>query len=809
MLLNGIYDVTCEYNGEKLEFIGKVPGCVHRDLIENGTIKDIFYRDNSEKYEWIENADFTYSRTFSVSELKPCAYISFDGIDTYSKIYLNGVLIGETDDMFIPYSFRVDGILKEGENRLRVELRSPIKEVRGLPLREGAFTRERMNTRRIQCTYGWDWVARFVTLGIIGDVSLDFREHNEIDNVYIYTKDINPYSAQLQLDISIRDFRDSGESLKILITSPDGQAVIEKERRLISPMLSERIDITSPELWYPNGYGAQPLYTLTVISGNDEKRLNFGIRRISVIQPPDAPESENKKIAMMLKSVDYLAARDRNEVTSGFTILVNDIPIFAKGADFVPCEPFISDETPEKVTRLLTLAKEAHINMIRVWGGGVFSSDIFYDTCDRLGILVAQDFLMACGHYPEDEEWFIDRLNKEAYHAAIRLRNHPSLAFWNGDNENAVDGDENRTDYPGFLSATRGIEPILKKYDPERYFFASSPYGGFPFSSVTVGTAHNTNYVFDYMTFIKNNGMKDYIEERGEHLLSRFNSEQPIFGLPFVSSLKKFMTDEDIFGADQSISEYHTKNNPALGDTTLYDYFIIFTKKVFGDFQDGADRVKKCQMIQCDTVRMTMELYRRNKSFASGLLYWMYNDCWPSANGWSIVDYYAMPKPAYYAFKRAAKPVIASVWKKWGIYSVYVCNDGLKNARGRGVLYSYNIKSGNSDSIFKFEFDVAGSSSSAVFTVTADAFKISADNILICDIEGEFGSDRAMYISGRYSDFDFEYSEPRIIAEDSESITVISDTFNPIALIDVPYLIEENAFIAKRGEIRKIPKVRS
>ena len=206
--------------GMPLELDATVPGCVHADLIKNNVISDIYYRDNSKRVLWIEDRDFTYKKEFFVDTLSSNAYVEFDGLDTYSDIYLNGVKIGDTNDMFIPYEFCVDGILRQGENTIEVRFRSPIKEVEGLPLYEGAFTRERMNTRRIQCTYSWDWVDRFVTMGIYRDARIAFRESNEIESIYVFTKDINPYSAQLKLEVSFRDFELCDDKAHIEIISP-------------------------------------------------------------------------------------------------------------------------------------------------------------------------------------------------------------------------------------------------------------------------------------------------------------------------------------------------------------------------------------------------------------------------------------------------------------------------------------------------------------------------------------------------------------------------------------------------------------
>lgn len=788
-------------NGNAISIEASVPGCVHTDLQNAGILGDIFSRDNSKKCQWIESKDFTYVKKFTVTELFGNAVIVFDGLDTYCGVYLNGQLLGECSDMHIPYEFEADGIIVKGENTLEVKFRSPVREVEGMPNHAGAFTTERMNTRRIQCTYSWDWVDRFVTMGIYRSCRLEFREPNTIEEYYIYTADINPYTAQLHLKVYIRDFVNCGDELNIKIVSPRGKTVFSKKRIIITPTLEEYIDIPDPQLWYPNGYGEHPLYELTLETAADTVKSKMGIRRLTIIQPVDDPDSEYARIAETLKKEDFLQNPDKNEVFSGFTLLCNGIKIMCRGANWVPCDPFPSAETPDKIRTLLELGAEGGVNMLRVWGGGIFEQDAFYENCDRLGILVTQDFLMACGSYPENEEWFINALKREARAAALRLRNHCCLAWWSGDNENAVNGNENRTDFDGYRAATFGIQPVLGQLDPQRYFLASSPYGGDKYCSATRGTTHNTYYLGDFFSYVRNSDFSDYREYFSKYL-NRFNAEQPAIGMPFVSSLRKFLTDEDIFGGDTSMSEYHTKNNPGLGAVTLYGYVDMMSRKIFGDFRSGEDRVLKMQLLQCEWVRLSLELFRRNKWYSSGIIYWMFNDCWPAANGWSLIDYYAKPKPAYYVFKRCSRPVIASIERKDNNLNVYICNDGLENAEGSGKLYLYDFAEKRVKLSYGFLFVCAANESDKVFTVSCEEYDAirGGSTVLLCDIESNLGSDRAFFINDRYSDLALSYMYPEI-SEDDGGYSVSSETFLPFALCDTgDTVVNENSFPLLPGE---------
>ena len=298
--------------------------------------------------------------------------------------------------------------------------------------------------------------------------------------------------------------------------------------------------------------------------------------------------------------------------------------------------------------------------MIRIWGGGAFESKHFYDECSRLGITVTQDFLMACGSYPEDEDWFIEELKKEAKYAARLMRNQPCLMWWSGDNENAVNGCDTDENYQGRRSAYEGIAPILYNEDPMRRFLPSSPFGGKKYASNTVGTTHNTQYLGEMFGYFLQDDCSDY-KEFFKKFRARFIAEEPQMGAISLPSLKKIMGDEYIYEGDE-MWLYHTKTNPCLPHE-LYEYIVGFARAVLGDFKDGKDRVFKFRYIQYEWIRVVMEQMRREKGFCSGIVYWMLNDCWPAASGWSLIDFYNLPKDAYYSFKRCAKPVVSSIDK--------------------------------------------------------------------------------------------------------------------------------------------------
>ncbi len=810
-----------------------VPGCVHTDLLKAGIISDPFWRTEADNVQWIENCDVIYRGKFHLDSAFQKPALIFYGLDCYAEIELNGELLGKTDNMFVRHLFDAAEILKIGENILKIHFFSPVKAVEGKPPRSAAFTCERLYTRRIQCTYGWDWVARFVTMGIWRPVELieltpdlltDDGFGIENEGIYIYTKSLNRFGAQLCLKLDFQNISGSG-TVKMEIAAPDGKTVWQKARRILAANdenraeLSEFIDIPHPELWYPAGYGEQPIYTLTCRVYNeenictDERLQPFGIRTVELLETNDEPGSEWAELAEKIKNYEHLSHWDKNKISSRFCLLVNGVEIFCQGANWVPCEPFPSAESEDKIERLVELARAAGVNMLRVWGGGIVEKRAFYDACDRKGILVTQDFLMACGHYPEEDADFLNQLKREARASALALRNHPSLVWWSGDNENAVEGNENMPDYKGRRAALCAIGPVLQRLDPNRRFLPSSPYGGVPYASAVRGTTHNTQFLGEFFEWVRNadnNGQWHCYREYFDRYLDRFTAEQPAIGMPFVSSMRKFMEDEDIFGNDTSVSEYHTKNNPGLGEVTLYGYVDRLTKGIFGQYKDGEDRVNKMQLLHCEWIRLSMELFRRNAWYSSGILYWMWNDCWPAANGWSMVDYYAMPKPAFYSFMRCAKSVIASIVPDdGGKTKVYVSSIGAaQEVTGEMSIYKYNIVTGEESFKSSVKFSLKPDGAFSAFE--CEAIPLENDTVLLADVKTSLGNDRAFSLPAKrnYADMALGIGELEVIAEDELSVTVKAKKATPFAMLDRDGEIYRGfGEFMKADEIRRFEKI--
>ncbi len=770
-----------------------VPGCVHSDLISNGIIKDIFWRDNNKQYQWIESCDWDYECIFD-ADVNLNAFLVFEGLDTYAEIYLNGTKVGETMDMFIPYKFDVSHVLKQTENILTVYFRSPIKEIEGLPLCKGAFTRERLRTRRLQCTYSWDWVDRFVTCGIYRPVYLEYANGIDVDGVYVYTENIDIFSAQICAELYFKNYG-KGSIAHIEIIDPNGNAAGYADVYVDREKVVRRFDIVEPKLWYPNGYGEQPLYTIKITVGENTFTESFGIRTLKIMQIQD---NKNGAYWEKAEAAEATAAGQKYAVSqdyAGFQVVVNGKKIFCKGGNWVPCEPFPSEESDDKIRKLVCMAKDMGANFLRVWGGGLFEKKSFYDECDKCGILVAQDFLMACGEYPEKEQWFIDLLTAESEYATKYLRNHPCLAWYHGDNENASRGSDTSADFVGRRSALDGIMPQIYKNDRTRQLLASSPYGGNTYACITKGTSHTTKFlrmIFDYFVYDDCSDYKEFMEQ----FVSRFISEEGVFGAVCRPSMLKFMTEYDLLvDNEESIITYHTRTNPDM-ENHIFLCVKEFARKVLGNFANGEDKFFKYKYIQYEWTRLSFENVRRNLGYCNGLVFWMYNDCWPAALGWSFVDYYLLPKHAYYSFKRGAKHITGSVVPKDNIYNLVITTD---NETVTDILIkSYCIKHGKIIDSY-----TATAKTTGYGTVDVDIpYRYDKDAVIVCDIEHLGGNDRCFYKNGS---LDLRACDELITVEKFEdSIEIKALGYVHAIELEGECEFEDNCFSLIAGESRRL-----
>jgi len=795
--LDGAWQGRCIFpGGESFFFDAQVPGSSLSDLIRAGRLpEDLFWRDRADAVSAYERCDFEYSRSFSVSPAPGCRYaLSFQRLDTYCDVFLNGELLLSCQNEHIPHEADVTGRLRDGENQLRLFFHSPVVQTEGLPARPGAFTTERLYTRRTQCTYGWDWVALLIACGISGPVRLLESDPSQaqIRHGYVYTQNIDEDSAQIGIELCFASPLPC-RVLTICVFSPDGSLCRSLRRFCGEPAVSLTLDIPSPCLWHPLGYGRQDLYRLAVLDGEEELfSQTFGVRTVKILQLPDAPDSPNAQKCRAIQNPEY----DQNEEFSGFILKVNGQKILCKGANWVPCQPFYMGSTDEKVTRLLELAAESGLNMLRIWGGGTFETAHFYRECSRLGIMVTQDFLMACGQYPEAEEWFLTQLRKEAEFAALHIRNEPCLMWWSGDNENAVEGCDLDENYSGRRSALFAIGPVLKALDPCRAFLPSSPYGGRKYASNTVGTTHNTQFLgCSILPYMLSGNCENY-REAWKAFRARFIAEEPQLGAISPSSLLRFMTKEDIADEQGAMWRYHTKSNPAL-TTEIFDISLSFAQSLLGPFASAEDRYFKLRYLQYEWIRLSFEQLRREMWFSSGIVYWMLNDCWPAASGWAMIDYYGKPKDGYYAFKRCAKPVVLSFDREGGELLLYASNQGQSVPNASVSIRS--LRKGEIRQVASLSLALSAASSCVVFRTDSP---LQQDEILVADLAAPGFSDRTFYRECAL------FLKPAVVSMDyhpqEHTLRLHADEYVHAVELEGEALFEDNCFSLLPGEDRVV-----
>ena len=628
-----------------------VPGEVHETLLKYGLIEDPYFGLNNEKREWVEKVDWWYRKKFFVPlELKGMRVkLIFEGLDTFATIWLNGVKIGNSEDMFVPLIIDVTDKLRYGEwNVIAVRLGAPLYET---IRRAGDFSEKnllwngnyaRLYVRKAQYQYGWDWAPKLLTVGIWREVKLVAYDKAIIADVYVRTLNITGNKATLEFNVEIES---SGSyNVKIAV---EGKCMESKFEHSLETSVNEgintvkfQVNVKDAKLWWPRGYGAQNLYDIKVkliINGNveDEYRTRIGIRTVELITESD--ETPNGKV---------------------FYFRINGVKVFLKGANWIPADLLISRLNRERYKDILEMVVDGNHNALRVWGGGLVEYDEFYDLCDELGILLWHDFQFACGHYPEDERFY--ELVKEEIKATVkRLRNHPSIILWCGNNENEM------FDYYSGYGVTRPkldfeiIPNVLKEVDPSRPYWPSSPWGGAHPNDPEEGDRHNWDVYHGLQP------IESYLEDT-----ARFLSEFGMQAAPHIKTLKKFIPASKLWPiSDHWLYHYHMPER-------VLPYIIEF-----GSPRDLRSYIFLSQLTQAIALKTAIEHCRRRKFACGGVLYWSLNAPWPNIC-WETIDYYGRPKMGYYFAKRAFSPVLVSPLLKGNEIEVWIVNDTLRNISG-------------------------------------------------------------------------------------------------------------------------------
>ncbi len=637
-----------------------VPGVVHLDLFENKLIGDPFYRDYEKGLQWIGKTDWEYRTVFDTSpEVLARRHVDlvFDGLDTYAKVSLNGREILSADNMYRQWRVPVRAFLKARRNELTVLFRSPINEdlpkvtARGyeLPAANDAGEKTSVYARKAPYSFGWDWGPRFVTCGIWRPVRLETWDEARIADVVVRQKTLAPDRASLLAEVEVVVARPpgaaGGASLAVSVEGVPDPFVAKLALKDGTQAVSVPLEIASPRLWWPNGYGEQPLYRVTtrlLVGGvpADEQKTRIGLRTLEL-------------------------RRQEDEFGKSFEFVVNGVPIFAKGANWIPADSFLPRLTRERYASLLGSAAAAHMNMLRVWGGGIYEDDDFYDLADELGLLVWQDFHFSCSLYPADEK-FLANVEVEAEQTVRRLRNHPSLALWNGNNEIEAGwfgwGWKDRL--PGWLwndykAIFHDLLPrTVARLDPTRSYWPSSPSANL---EALPGDCCNGDMHY-WGVWHGQEPFSNYEKQR-----ARFMSEYGFQSFPEMKTIRSFARWDDL-ALESPVMLSHQKN--ARGNQLIREYML----RDFAEPKDFASFLYVSQVLQAEGIKVGAEALRRARPRTMGSLYWQLDDCWPVAS-WSSIDYFGRWKALHYYARRFYAPVLASTSEEDGQVVVTLVSD--------------------------------------------------------------------------------------------------------------------------------------
>ncbi len=629
----------------KYDIIADVPGSFCNSLLKEGLIADPYYRSNEYETLPLFEDDITYERDFDL-DAQLCAadriLLRFYGIDTLAEVLLNGKPILRSDNMHREYTCDITELVSEKCNRLTVKISSPTvyisKKNAGAPIWGVASTIPGYpHIRKAHYMFGWDWGPMLPDMGIWRNVELIGVCGGLIDSVYIRQDHsrISDNEVGLYIDVEASLVASCGLNVKAELTAPDGTLIAADGS--ISDKTTLSIKVSNAELWYPNGYGEQPLYGLAVrltdSNGNilDERSMEIGLRTVAV-------------------SRSKLTNADGSDNGEEFAFVVNGIKIFSMGANYIPEDQLLPRRSPARTEELLKACIDANYNMIRVWGGGFYPDDWFYDLCDRMGLLVWQDCMFACSAYKADAE-FSANVRAEITDNAKRIRNHPSLAMWCGNNEVESmwegwglpeDQQHYREDYLRLFESV--IPEALEEVDPETFYWCSSPSSGGGFNGSSDEHRGDQHYWAVWHNF---KPFEDYYSHT-----FRFCSEFGFESLPSIKTIRSFAEPKDL-NLCSPVMEAHQKCEQG---TEKIMYYLAQMSHYPYTFEG---LIYATQMVQSDAIRINVENMRRNRGVCMGSLYWQVNDSNPVIS-WASVDCFNRRKPMHYAAKRFYAPVLLS-----------------------------------------------------------------------------------------------------------------------------------------------------
>ncbi|WP_010268423.1 beta-mannosidase [Paenibacillus senegalensis] len=672
----------------------RVPGCVHTDLFRNGKIPDPFYGTNEHDLQWIDKKNWEYETVFTLprdmmalDELE----LVFDGLDTYADIYVNGKMTLSADNMFRTWRINLKKErIRSGENHIRILFRSPIQEDlpkleklgHSLPAANDQSALGGLGDRKVSVFarkapyhYGWDWGPRFVTSGIWRECRIEGWSGARIKDLFIRQDKVTPAFAQLTAVFHIE--ADQSLAATLSLSTAGQHWEIEAAIAPGNQIVELALHIDRPKLWWSRGLGEPNLYEfhaeLTAGSSPLAKAsVRTGLRSVRLVRNPD-------------------------EAGTSFFLELNGVPVFAKGANHIPNDSFLPEVTEERYRHEIASAAEANMNMLRVWGGGIYEADVFYDLCDEHGIMVWQDFMFSCSMYPGDDE-FLENVRLEAQENVVRLRNHPSVVLWCGNNEidlawahynenagwgwkkafNAELREKIWADYEAIFHSL--LPDAVSSLAPGAEYWPSSPLVSLSRDEHQHANPRRTSGDIHYWGVWHN---KEPFEQYNVYV-GRFMSEYGFQSFPEPKTVGTF-ADKSDWSLESKVMTAHQKHGN--GNALILHYMEQYTKTP----KDFESFLYVSQFQQAEAIQTAIEAHRRRKPYCMGSLYWQMNDCWPVAS-WSGIDYFGRWKALHYIVKRSFRDVSLAIAQQNDTLAVHLISDVQAPVEGTLCIRLYSFE---------------------------------------------------------------------------------------------------------------------
>lgn len=667
-----------------------VPGVVHTDLIRHGLIADPYIGMNERTVQWVDKEDWIYETTFRVTDTIMSGNhidLCFDGLDTYADVYLNDVKVLEADNMFRRWSISVKTLLKPDDNVLRIYFHSPIKidmpkwekhpylyDAANDQSENGGLLDRKLSVfaRKAGYHYGWDWGPRLVTSGIWRDVYLRSWSNVRIIDTYFRQEKVNKRHATISNVVEIEADQDINNA-QITITDQTKKRHIVTKKCILRKGINTipiTFTVNNPRLWWCNGLGKPELYTFSTqvsINGKqtDQQQKRIGIRSVQLITTPDA------------------------DGKTQFYFVLNGVPVFAKGTNYIPQDNFLTSVTPERYRQTLQDALLANMNMIRVWGGGIYENDMFYDLCDEMGLMVWQDFMFACSTYPVEGQW-IESVRQEAIDNIRRLRNHPSIVLWCGGNE-CMDAWYNwgwkaqmEKDNPEGAQIVGKQQEYLYYDLLQQIVDEQIPGDNFVTGSPLADRGRGSDGINGDRHFYGVGHRRKPVNSNNQEK-AHFFSEYGMQSFPEYASVIRFAPDSATHSISNELMMWHQR-----GGVEANKVIEWYVNSEYGQPRDFQQFLYASQLLQGDAMRTAIEAHRRDMPHCMGSLLWQHNDCWPVAS-WSTRDYYGRWKAAHYMVRHAFEPLICSLVVQGDSLQVFTVSDLLQQQKGTLKLTVYTL----------------------------------------------------------------------------------------------------------------------